>query len=150
MIQIDVYERQLTQEEIVNRYKNRDTTLTALKKKRKLLFNKIKKLNHQLLISYLDYIEEDGYIIFIKEQFGRTLEDFVKTTYLQHKVISLQDISKIIYQLFGTIDYLEHKGIILKSITSKQVLINESFDIKITDYALGILFTSSELPYHKY
>lgn len=150
MIQIDVYERKLTHEEIINRFKYKDTTIKESKIQQCILFDQLKRINNQLLISYLDYIEDDNYIIFIKEQYGQSLEDFIKKSHSQNISFSLKDIAKIIYQLFQAIDILEQKGILLQSLSSKNVLINESFDIKITNYASSLLFNSSELKYHKY
>lgn len=150
MIQIDVYERHLTHEEIINRFKYKDTAIKESKIQQCILFDQLKRINNQLLISYLDYIEDDNYIIFIKEQYGQSLDDFIKKSHSQNISFSLKDIAKIIYQLFQAIDILEQKGILLQSLSSKHVLINESFDIKITNYASSLLFNSSELKYHKY
>jgi serine/threonine protein kinase len=113
-------------------------------------FLKIKTINHPLICRYFDYIKDDNNYIFISESAGDSLDEIIDLKMSEKAYFQKEEVIKIIYQLLLAINQLEKKGISLRFLEPKRILINDEGLLKIRNYIVDILFKPEELKLIKY
>jgi serine/threonine protein kinase len=113
-------------------------------------FLKIKSISHPSVCRYLDSIKEDNNYIFISESAGESLDEIIDTKMSENVTFKIDDVAKILYQLLIGLNYLEKKGIFMRFLDSKRILLNEeNGSVKIKNYLVDILFKPEELKFLK-
>jgi serine/threonine protein kinase len=114
-------------------------------------FLRIKSISHPVVCGYLDSIKEDNNYIFISESGGDSLDEIIDTKLSENVAFKTEDVASIIYQLLIGVNYLEKKGVYLRFLDSKRILLNEETGgVKIKNYLVDVLFKSEELKFLKY
>jgi len=112
-------------------------------------FLKIKTLHHPLISKYLEYIRDDNNYIFISNYEGDGLDELIDVKLSEKAYFKQSEVIKILFQIVLAINELERKGVNLKYLEPKRILINDEGSIKIRSYITDILFRPEELKFNK-
>jgi eukaryotic-like serine/threonine-protein kinase len=98
------------------------------------------RLNHPGIVAIYDYGEENG-IAYIAMEYvdGCTLADFLKT----HKRVVVADAVAMMLQFLDSLHYAHEQGIVHRDIKTANILITASGKLKIMDFGIARLDTSS-------
>lgn len=97
----------------------------------------LKKLNHPNIISFKGWFEDEQNIYLVLEYIpGRDCSKFFKT-----KLPTKEQVKYIMIQLVQAILYCHSKGIIHRDLKLENILIDDKFNIKLTDFGLAAIKT---------
>jgi serine/threonine protein kinase len=148
MIGIEIYEYNQRINDIYSHFKqNRINSEIEEIHKDVLLdhkFSKIKTLNHPFVSKYLDFGKDNNNYIFYSESMGEGLDEVIDSKLSESASFKFDDTIKIIYQLLIAVNYLEKKGIILRYLDLKRIMIDDDNFIKIRNYIVDIIFKTEE------
>jgi len=112
-------------------------------------FLKMKTLRNSLITQYIDYVKEDNNYIFISESIGDSLDEILDLKMSENVSFSNEEVIKILYQILIAINYFDKKGINLRFIDPKRILISDDGILKIRNFIVDVLFRSEELKFIK-
>jgi serine/threonine protein kinase len=101
----------------------------------------------KMTVSFFGIYFLDNYV-FISENVGDSLDDIMDTKLSENVAFKLEEVVSIIYQILLALNFLERKGINLRFLEPKRILINDDI-IKIRNYIVDILFRPDELKFIK-
>ena len=107
-------------------------------------FYKIKTITHPFISKYLDFGKDNNNYIFYSESQGEGLDEIIDSKLSESASFKFDDTLKIIYQLLIAVNYLEKKGIILRFLDLKRIMIDDDNFIKIRNYIIDIIFKTEE------
>jgi serine/threonine protein kinase len=108
-------------------------------------FLKIKTVNHPLISRYFNYMRDDNNYIFISDYAGDGLDELMDVKLSEKTYFKQDDVIKILFQIILAIYQLEKKGINLRYLEPKRILINDEGSVKIRNYIVDILFNPEEV-----
>ncbi|MEM7543745.1 MAG: serine/threonine-protein kinase, partial [Pseudomonadota bacterium] len=111
---------------------------------KQLFFNEAQTaglLKHPNITSIYDAgVDREWYYIVMEYVHGgNTLEEFCRAPGL----LSIQRITKILYQAAMALDYAHRKGVVHRDIKPRNVLLTEDGDVKITDFGVAVAPTDA-------
>ncbi len=112
-------------------------------------FLKIKTLNHPLISRYFHYLRDDNNYIFISDFEGDGLDELMDVKLSEKTYFNQEEVIKILFQIVLAINQFEKKGINLRFLEPKRILINDEGIVKIRSYITDILFRPEELKFIK-
>ena len=93
----------------------------------------MRALNHQNIIKLYEVYETDDLLCLVMEQIKeQNLKKILDTGSSSLKV----NVKKIIFSLLQTLSYLASKGIIHRNIKPQNIVVDDAFNIKITNFGL--------------
>ena len=113
-------------------------------------FLKIKTLHHPLISRYFNYIRDDNNYIFISDFEGDGLDELMDVKLSEKAYFKQTEVIKILFQIVLAINQFERKGVNLRFLEPKRILINDEGLVKIRSYITDILFRPEELKFIKW
>ncbi|MBI4695430.1 MAG: protein kinase [Gammaproteobacteria bacterium] len=118
---------------------------------RRLFFNEAQAagmLKHPNITAIYDAGSDNGHFYIVMEYVhgGRTLEEFTSVS----KLLPIERITSICYQCALALDYAHRKGVVHRDIKPRNLLLTDSFDVKITDFGVAVVahLADDHLPEH--
>ena len=104
----------------------------------------MKEINHKNIIKLITSFENFEYIYLVTEYFDNctSLVEYIKKF---NYVLEEHKISKLIKQIFEVIEFMHKKHILCRNIKTENVLVNESLDIKMSNFRLLRILGSNQL-----
>ena len=97
------------------------------------------KLNHDNIVTFYDYLEEDGECYIVMELVeGKTLEEVVDTENL-----SLSEVVEIFHGITSALQHAHSNGVVHRDLKPANIIVTNDNKVKITDF--GIARLSNEL-----
>jgi serine/threonine protein kinase len=112
-------------------------------------FIKIKTVNHPLISRYFDFLRDDNNYIFVSDFVGDGLDELMDVKLNEKTYFKQEEVIKILFQIILAINQFEKKGINLRFLEPKRILLNEEGFLKIRNYIVDVLFQPSELKFIK-
>ena len=118
---------------------------------RRLFFNEAQAagmLKHPNITAIYDAGSDQGHFYIVMEYVhgGRTLDEFTSAD----RLLPVERIANLIYQCALALDYAHRKGVVHRDIKPRNLLLTESFDVKITDFGVAVVahLEGDHLPEH--
>ena len=115
--------------------------------KRRLNLNReikiIKKMSHPNVIKLFTTIDTGKQVVLVMEYIGKvSLYQYLKSK--SKKRISEQETKKIFRKIISGIQYLHGKRIAHRDIKLDNIMVNESYDVKIIDFGFSLFTTKNK------
>ncbi|MCO7174653.1 Stk1 family PASTA domain-containing Ser/Thr kinase [Sporolactobacillus kofuensis] len=103
----------------------------------------VASLSHPNIVAIYDIGEEDCYYIVMEYIEGMTLKEFIK----DYSPIAINETIHIMKQILQAIAHAHDHGIVHRDIKPQNILINESEQVKVTDFGIALAVSSATITY---
>jgi len=101
-------------------------------------FLKIKTVNHPLISRYFNFLRDENNYVFISDFVGDALDELIDVKLSEKTYFKQEEVIKILFQIILAINQFEKKGINLRFLEPKRILINEE-EITLLMFYLNLL-----------
>lgn len=101
----------------------------------------LKKLKHPNIVDLIDFIEKDTHLYIIMNYMDTDMKKYLRGTTSQLRMAFLKSVTR---QIFSGLKCIHDNRILHRDITSSNILLDQSGNVRIADFSLSRFFNSND------